>query len=66
MDKKINEIAFWNMTANDVMRIGASMEDTQSLYKELWYENEICVLFAESNVGKSILEIGRASCRERV
>ena len=36
MDKKINEIAFWNMTANDVMRIGASMEDTQSLYKELW------------------------------
>lgn len=55
MDKKINEIAFWNMTANDVMRIGASMEDTQSLYKELWYENEICVLFAESNVGKSIL-----------
>ena len=57
MDKKINEIAFWNMTANDVMRIGASMEDTQSLYKELWYENEICVLFAESNVGKSILAV---------
>ena len=55
MNKKINEIAFWDMTANDVMRIGATMEDTQPLYKELWYENEICVLFAESNVGKSIL-----------
>ena len=55
MNKKINEIAFWDMTANDVMRIGATMEDTQPLNKELWYENEICVLFAESNVGKSIL-----------
>ena len=26
----------------------------KKLYKELWYEGEICILYAETNVGKSI------------
>lgn len=28
---------------------------SQSLYKNIWFEKEICLLFADSNIGKSIL-----------
>ena len=27
------------------------------LFSELWYENEICILFADTNLGKSILAV---------
>lgn len=27
------------------------------LYKEFWFENELCILFADSNTGKSILAV---------
>lgn len=27
------------------------------LFSELWYENELCILFADTNVGKSILAV---------
>ena len=41
----------------------------KSLWKELWYEGEIACLFADTNVGKSILAVQIAeaiSARERV
>lgn len=31
--------------------------DIKSLWQELWYENEFCILYAETNVGKSILAV---------
>ena len=27
------------------------------LFSELWYENELCILFADTNVGKTILAV---------
>lgn len=46
-----------DMTANDIMKIGSEMEDIKPLFKPFFYENEISVLFAESNLGKSILAV---------
>ena len=35
----------------------AQQKDPIKLYDELWYEEELCCLFADSNVGKSILAV---------
>lgn len=44
-------------TANSWM-IEASLEPrAQRLYGDLWYEGETCILFADTNVGKSILAV---------
>ncbi len=46
---------FMVMSANDTLRNAQRQSDPVSLYDTLWYEGEICCLFADSNVGKSIL-----------
>ncbi len=57
--------------ANDVLFYAAQRPDPVSLYKNIWHENELCCLFASTNLGKSILavqigvEIAR-SCKKRV
>ena len=43
--------------ANKAMEKAFKIKDRESLYKRLWYESEICVLFAMSNLGKSILAV---------
>lgn len=51
------ELDLWNMKANEVMEKAAKMKDRLPLYEPFWNEGEICVLFAKSNLGKSILAV---------
>ena len=51
------ELDLWGMKANEVMEKAAKLKDRLCLYKKLWNEGEICVLFAKSNHGKSILAV---------
>lgn len=51
------ELDLWGMKANEIMEKAAKMKDRLCLYKKLWNEGEICVLFAKSNLGKSILAV---------
>ena len=44
-------------TAHDWLNEAALAPVPQMLLSELWYEGEICVLFADTNVGKSILAV---------
>ena len=51
------EAKLWMKTANETMKEAAKLKDRVALYKKLWFEGEICVLFAMSNLGKSILAV---------
>ena len=53
----INDDGLWMTKANKAMEKAFKIKDRESLYKRLWYESEICVLFAMSNLGKSILAV---------
>jgi len=44
-------------TANSWMKSAAQKPVPEQLLGELWYEDEICMLFADTNVGKSILAV---------
>jgi len=43
--------------ANKSLADGQKANDPRSLWKELWYEGEICCLFSDSNLGKSIYAV---------
>lgn len=46
------------ITDHDEMeRRKAGMAPARRLYGDLWYEGELCVLFADTNVGKSIMAV---------
>ena len=44
-------------TANKTLQVASQRPDPEDLYNGLWYEGEVCCLFADSNVGKSILSV---------
>lgn len=44
-------------SANQWAQEAASKPNPRPLWKSLWYEGEVCLLFADSNVGKSILGV---------
>lgn len=44
-------------TANETMKEAASRPDPKSLWAKLWYEGEVCCLFADSGLGKSIYAV---------
>lgn len=44
-------------SANQTILKSMSSPDPKNLYKDLWFEDEICCLFADSNAGKSILAV---------
>lgn len=52
-----NDDGLWMTKANKAMELAFKIKDRESLYKRLWYEGEICVLVAKSNLGKSILAV---------
>ena len=52
-----NDDGLWMTKANKAMEKAFKIKDRESLYKCLWYESEICVLVAKSNLGKSILAV---------
>ena len=44
-------------SANDVLKEAASRPNPNPLYLSLWFEGEVCCLFADSNLGKSVLAV---------
>ena len=48
---------FTAMTANQTLEAAKKLPDPRKLWKEFWYEGEVCCLFADTNVGKSILAV---------
>ena len=48
---------FSAMTANETIEAAKAQKNPKKLWKEFWYENEVCCLFADANVGKSILAV---------
>lgn len=47
-------------TANQTIDDAAKRPDPEQLYMELWYEGEVCCLFADSNLRKSIFAVQMA------
>lgn len=47
-------------SANKTLRVAAMRPDPEDLYNGLWFEGEVCCLFADSNVGKSIYAVQMA------
>ena len=44
-------------TANRTLHDAKCRPDPDPLYKDLWYEGEVCCLFSDSNLGKSIYAV---------
>lgn len=56
--KKVEFDEFLNIrSANETMRLASAKPIPQMLFSELWHEGEICILFADTNIGKSILSV---------
>ena len=47
-------------TANQAVTDASTRPGPVQLYLELWYEGEVCCLFADSNLGKSIFAVQMA------
>lgn len=47
-------------TANRTLRDASRRPNPDPLYHELWYEGEVCCLFSDSNLGKSIYAVQMA------
>ncbi len=45
------------MTGNEWMKLGTIIGSQKQLCGPLWYEGELCVLFADTNIGKSLLAV---------
>lgn len=52
-----NGIQFVKKRFSDYIQEGMDKEPIKRLFDEFWLENEICVLFSDSGVGKSILAV---------
>ncbi len=62
MDEVPAEVGMLNiMTANQTIYEASTRPDPIPLWLTLWYEGEVCCLFADSNVGKSIYAVQIAS-----
>ena len=48
---------FTAMTANKTLEVAKKQPNPRKLWKEFWYENEVGCLFADTNVGKSVLAV---------
>ena len=44
-------------TGNRWMELGERQPEAKMLFGEFWYEHEICLLFANTNTGKSVLAV---------
>ena len=50
------------LSANETIEEAAKRPDPKPLWLTLWYEGEVCCLYADSNVGKSVYAVQMASC----
>ncbi|MGB3586103.1 MAG: AAA family ATPase, partial [Tunicatimonas sp.] len=55
--KDVEGSLFLIQTANKWMQQANLRPVPQMLFGELWFENELCILFADTNLGKSILAV---------
>lgn len=55
--KKERKGLFKVRTANKCIEDAKSRPIPKMLFGELWFENELCILFADTNLGKSILAV---------
>ncbi|WP_259016080.1 AAA family ATPase [Emticicia fluvialis] len=44
-------------SANSWLELAASQPKPEMLFDEFWFEGELCILFADTNLGKSILAV---------
>ncbi len=49
--------AFIVKSANDWLHLAKDQQGDDTLFGDFWYEGELCILFADTNVGKSILAV---------
>lgn len=52
-----NKGLFKVMTANEWLELAKKSPIPEMLFGEFWHEGEICILFSDSNLGKSILAV---------
>ncbi len=52
-----NKGLFKVMTANERLELAKKSPIPEMLFGEFWHEGEICILFSDSNLGKSILAV---------
>ena len=52
-----NETVFDYSTMNEIINEGMKEEKRKALYKNLWFEKELTILFGETNCGKSLLAL---------
>ena len=58
MTQKKSEIGIFSVKlANKWLEDASKRPIPNMLFSELWYEGEICILFADTNLGKSILAV---------
>ena len=57
-----NEGLFNVNTANHWLQQASERPVPKMLFGKLWYEGELCILFADSNLGKSILAVQIGNC----
>ncbi len=55
--KPLDTGIFTIKTANEWIAQASKRPIPQMLFGELWYEGELCILYADTNVGKSILAV---------
>lgn len=58
-DESQNETYGFFMTkpVNDWMGIAKTQEDTKMLFDAFWKEGELCILFADTGIGKTVLSV---------
>lgn len=58
---------FTLFTGNRWMEVGGREPESKMLFGEFWHQGELCILFADTNAGKSVLavQIGDSISRQR-
>ena len=56
-NKTKNDKFFNVMSANDWIKQASTRPIPRMLFSEFWYESEVCILYADTNLGKSILAV---------
>jgi hypothetical protein len=52
-------------SANDWLKDAGKLPVAQTLFGSFWFENELCIMFADTNLGKSVLAVQIGDCLSR-
>ncbi len=59
---KPNHSLFMAHSGNQWLNLGQNQPTPVMLFAEFWFDGELCILFADTNLGKSILAVQIADC----